>query len=153
MPLDGLRAWIAEVEHKLTMRTRVFLALAVIAIGGAGAGIYLAIDAREDAVSKSEVQTLQEELSGATGGESEAGAEVVGLKAELEALRAQVQALESENGAAPGGTNESDGGSASPDSDGEGTPGGASAVPETVPKAQKQLREKLEETKKSNKAG
>ncbi len=62
MPLDGLRAWIGEVERKLGMRTRVFLVLATIAIGGAGAAIYLAIDTRDDAVSESDVRELQERL-------------------------------------------------------------------------------------------
>jgi hypothetical protein len=62
MPLEGLRAWIGEVERKLGMRTRVFLVLAVIAVGGAGAAIYLAIDARESSVSESDVQALQEKL-------------------------------------------------------------------------------------------
>ena len=62
MSLEGLRAWIGEVERKLGMRTRVFLVLSVIALGGAGAAIYLAIDAREDSVSESDVQALQERL-------------------------------------------------------------------------------------------
>jgi hypothetical protein len=62
MPLEGLRAWIGEVERKLGMRTRVFLVLVVIAIGGAGAAIYLAIDARESSVSESDVQALQQRL-------------------------------------------------------------------------------------------
>jgi hypothetical protein len=62
MSLDGLRAWIGEVERKLGMRTRVFLVLATIAIGGAGAAVYLAIDTRENAVTESDVQALQEKL-------------------------------------------------------------------------------------------
>lgn len=62
MPLEGLRAWIGEVERKLGMRTRVFLVLSVIALGGAGAAIYLAIDARESSVSESDVRELQEKL-------------------------------------------------------------------------------------------
>ncbi|MEX0972760.1 MAG: hypothetical protein WDZ46_05835 [Solirubrobacterales bacterium] len=62
MSLDGLRAWVGEVERKLGKRTRVFLALAVIAIGIAGAAVYLAIDARESSVSESDVQELQEKL-------------------------------------------------------------------------------------------
>jgi hypothetical protein len=62
MPLEGLRAWIGEVERKLGMRTRVFLVLTVLALGGAGAAIYLAIDARESSVSESDVQALQEKL-------------------------------------------------------------------------------------------
>ena len=59
MGLDGLRAWIGEVERKLGVRTKVMLALAVIAIAIAGAGIYLAIDTRNKAVSEGDVQTLQ----------------------------------------------------------------------------------------------
>jgi len=62
MSLEGLRAWVAEVERKLAKRTRVFLALTVIAIGIAGAAVYLAIDARNSSVSESDVQALQEEL-------------------------------------------------------------------------------------------
>ncbi len=62
MSLEGLRAWIGEVERKLGKRTRVFLALTVIAIGIAGASLYLAIDARNSSVSESDVQALQEKL-------------------------------------------------------------------------------------------
>jgi hypothetical protein len=62
MSLEGLRAWIGEVERKLGKRTRVFLVLTVIAIGIGGAAIYLAIDARESSVSESDVQALQEQL-------------------------------------------------------------------------------------------
>ncbi len=62
MSLEGLRAWIGEVERKLAKRTRVFLVLTVIAIGIAGAAIYLAIDARESSVSENDVQALQQQL-------------------------------------------------------------------------------------------
>ena len=62
MSLEGLRAWIAEVERKLSRRTRVFLALAVVAIGLGGAAIYLAIDAHDNAVSEGDVRALQEKL-------------------------------------------------------------------------------------------
>jgi hypothetical protein len=71
MPLEGLRAWIGEVERKLGMRTRVFLVLAVIAVGGAGAAIYLAIDARESSVSEGDVQALQEKLEAQIGAGTE----------------------------------------------------------------------------------
>lgn len=62
MSVEGLHAWIAEVERKLSKRTRVFLALTVIAIGVAGASLYLAIDARNSSVSESDVQALQQKL-------------------------------------------------------------------------------------------
>jgi len=57
-----MHAWIAEVERKLGKRTRVFLALTVIAIGIAGASLYLAIDARDSSVSESDVRALQQKL-------------------------------------------------------------------------------------------
>jgi hypothetical protein len=62
MSLEGLRAWIGEVERKLAKRTRVFLVLTVIAIGISGAAVYLAIDARESSVSESDVQALQQQV-------------------------------------------------------------------------------------------
>src|SRR4051812_34014746 len=64
MSLDGLRAWIGIVERKLAMRTRVFLVLAAIAVGGAGAAIYLAVEANDDSVGKSDLQQVRDELAG-----------------------------------------------------------------------------------------
>lgn len=104
MPLDGLRAWIGEVERKLGMRTRVFLVLSTIAVGGAGAGIYLAIEAQDNAVSKSDVQALQEQLEGridevSSGATVGGNSSVAKLEAELKALQAQVRALQGARGA------------------------------------------------------
>jgi outer membrane murein-binding lipoprotein Lpp len=79
MSLDGLRAWIGIVERKLTMRTRVFLVLVAIAVGGAAAGIYLGIDAQSNQVSESDMQTLQTELT-----------------TRIEALETKVESLEGE---------------------------------------------------------
>jgi hypothetical protein len=98
MSIDGLRAWIGEVERKLKMRTRVFLALAVIAIGTAGAAIYLTVDTRQDAVSEGDVQALQEELEGRIqqAEATSAGAtptDVSSLEAQIKALQQQVKEL------------------------------------------------------------
>ena len=79
MSLDGLRAWIGEVERKLQMRTRVFLVLAAIAVGGAGAGIYLGVDAQTNQVSENDLQVAREEL-----------------QAQIETLQVKVETLESE---------------------------------------------------------
>jgi hypothetical protein len=115
MSIDGLRAWIGEVERKLRMRTRVFLALAVIAIGAAAAAIYLAEDTRNDAVSEGDVQSLQQQLEGqiqqaGTGAVGVPGSDVAGLEAEVKALQQQVKALQKEQG----------GGEAQPPGGGEG---------------------------------
>jgi hypothetical protein len=106
MPVEGLRAWIGEVERKLGVRTRIFLVLAAIAIGVAGAGIYLAVEAHNDTVSEGDVRALQEQLEGrinqvsseATAG---GGASVTKLEQEVASIQAQVKALQ--QGAPPGG--------------------------------------------------
>src|SRR4249920_1161246 len=121
MSLDGLRAWIAEVEHKLGMRTRVFLVLTTIAIGGAGAAIYLAIDTRDNTVSKSDVEALERS--------SDTGSEVAGLEVQLQALQAQIQALQSSEEAPP-------------------EESGGEAVPKTPQELPKPLKEPPEETDK-----
>jgi len=120
MSLDGLRAWIGEVERKLGVRTKVMLALAAIAIGGAGTAIYLAIDTRESAVSESDVQELQQQLE-AQIGEGAGSAGLTTLEAELDALRAQVEELQSGGGGGAG----SGGGGGNSGGAGGGTGGGA----------------------------
>jgi len=84
MSLDGLRAWIGVVERKLTMRTRVFLVLVAIAIGGAGAALYLAIDVQNNSISKADLESAQ---SGA--GTASLEEEVTTLKAEVADLRGE----------------------------------------------------------------
>ncbi len=143
MPLDGLRAWIAEVEHKLGMRTRVFLILTTIAIGGAGAAIYLAIDTRDNTVSKSDVEAL--ERSGET------GSEVASLEAKLQALQAQIQTLQGNEEAPP---EESGGESGNGDAQTQGNTGGAdgtsggAAAPKTQQEPTKPQQEPPQETDK-----
>jgi hypothetical protein len=102
MSLDGLRAWIGEVERKLGMRTRVFLVLVAIAVGGGAAGIYLALEAADESVSKDEIQALQERVEAGAGAETGGEAAAVSaLKAEVETLRNQLSELQSET-PAPG---------------------------------------------------
>jgi hypothetical protein len=126
MSLDGLRAWIGVVERKLLVRTRVFLVLVAIAVGGAAAAIYLAVDAQENSVSKNDVETVRKELE--AGGE--AGGDVTGLEAELEALRSEVSELRAK-GAGSGAETAPDGGTTpggvQPPVEKPGTDGGQSA--------------------------
>jgi hypothetical protein len=130
MSLDGLRAWIGVVERKLLVRTRVFLVLVAIAVGGAAAAIYLAVDAQENSVSKSDVETVRDELE-AGGGET--GGDVAGLETELEALRSEVAELRAksdDSGATDGAETTPDGGTTpggvQPPADKPGTDGGQS---------------------------
>jgi len=92
MSLDGLRAWIGEVERKLGMRTRVFLVLVAIAVGGAGAAIYLAAEADEGQVGAADLRALESRLET----ESEA----------LQQLQTRVEVLEAERQPASGAAKE-----------------------------------------------
>jgi hypothetical protein len=143
MSLDGLRAWIGEVERKLGKRTRVFLVLVAIAVGGAGAAIYLAVEAQEDSVSKSDVQQVRDELAGRIGTES-GGTDLTQLEAELEALRAEVAKLREEGSTSKGGRGSSEG-TSKEEQEGakEGTTG--SAGTKSPDSRSKQLLESLKE--------
>jgi len=129
MELDGLRAWIGLVERKLTMRTRVFLVLVAIAVGGAGAAIYLAIDARDTAVSESDLRTTRDELAAqiAAGG---GAADVSQLEAEVAQLKSEVEALSSGGGGSGGGSREK--GTTEPPNDGTGGAQPPSGSPKTL---------------------
>jgi hypothetical protein len=122
MSLDGLRAWIGEVERKLGVRTRVFLVLLAIAIGASGAAIYLAIEADDGGngggASTEEVQSLREQVELEGGG----AADTAALEAQIAELRGEVDALQAGQ---DGGT----GGTGSGGNEAGGT-GGAGAIPE-----------------------
>jgi hypothetical protein len=139
MSLDGLRAWIGEVERKLGMRTRVFIVLVAIAVGGAGAAIYLAIEAKSDAVSKSELQAVRDEAASAAGVPSEGGGSAQ-LEAEISALQEEVAALRAEGDGSAGGKSDS------PESSTGGVTPGSASGGAAVPKNQKQLQELVEKT-------
>jgi hypothetical protein len=96
MSLDGLRAWIGEVERKLVIRTRVFLILVAIAIGAAGAGIYLAIQAEDNdnggSSSGDQIQAIEERVDALGAGASPTSS----LESRLSLLEQEVHELSSE---------------------------------------------------------
>jgi uncharacterized protein HemX len=97
MPLDGLRAWIGELERKLGMRTRIGLVLVALAVGAGGAGIYLALEAASNSVSKDDLRAAQEQVSGggAPGSAVEAAqATAENAAAEIDKLKIQVKLLQ-----------------------------------------------------------
>ncbi len=88
--LDGLRGWLGELDRRLGVRTRVGLVLLAIAIGGAAAAAYLAIDTRQDSASEAQLRELQSRLERRLeAARSQAGA----AAAEVARLRAQVAEL------------------------------------------------------------
>jgi hypothetical protein len=134
MSLDGLRAWIGEVERKLGARTRVFLVLLAIAIGASGAAIYLALEAEDSGgggsgtASTQEVQELREQFE-VEGGASEISSlesQIVELRTEVEGLKAKEAAKQGEGESSGESESGTQGGSA-----GAGGESGAEKLPET----------------------
>jgi hypothetical protein len=106
MSLDGLRAWIGEVERKLGARTRVFLVLVAIAVGGSGAAIYLALEADDGGggsggASVEEVEALRTQLE-SQGSES---TQVSALEAQIVELRTEIEDLKAGGGQGGSGGN------------------------------------------------
>jgi hypothetical protein len=140
MSLDGLRAWIGEVERKLGKRTRVFLVLTVIAIGIGGAAIYLAIDARESSVSESDVQALQEKL------EARMDEVATAPEAPVEAESAPAPQPEESTPKPEGEKKEKGGGSSGGGGATGSIPGGATGGAGTATKLQELVQEAKERT-------
>ena len=144
MSLEGLRAWIGEVERKLGKRTRVFLALTAIAIGIAGASVYLAIDTRNSSVSESDVQELQGRLEARIDELSATGTAAPPVKPVEPPASAETEPEskpKAEKKAKPK-TEDEGGASTAPG----GTADGASAAP-GGPEASEELRELFQQSK------
>jgi hypothetical protein len=89
MSLDGLRAWISEVERKLAVRTGVGLVLLALGIGAGAAAIYLALHTADRSATKDELRQLQ------GGAASEAGStQLSSLEARVEAAQQAAEAAE-----------------------------------------------------------
>ena len=149
MSLDGLRAWIGEVERKLGARTRVFLVLTTIAVGAAAAGLYLGLDAQDDAVSESDVRAMESRLQKQIGTTSGAGTDLRlnELEAQVKALQAEVEALKGGQAGA-GGEAKGDGGTsakAGGSSETSSQASGDGAAPAATDEAIKALEKRAEE--------
>ena len=94
--IDGLRAWIAQLDRKLGIRTYAIGAAAVLALAGAAVGIVLAMQAQDDTDNAQEsVQELRTQLG--TVGENASQAaqdEVQSLSGRLDKLASRVSTLE-----------------------------------------------------------
>lgn len=55
----GLHAWMSDLDHKIAIRTKLLLALVAVAIGIAGAALYLAVEANRTTASQQEFAELQ----------------------------------------------------------------------------------------------
>lgn len=88
--IDGLRAWLAQVERKLSIRTYAIGALAVLALAAGIVAIVLAMGAEEDAATKAELQDVREQLAAVEETASQAAQE------DVRSLTQRISGLEDE---------------------------------------------------------
>lgn len=95
--VDGLRAWLGQLDRKLSVRTYALGAAVVLALAAGIVGVVLAVSAKDESATKEELRMLRGEVQG-VGEEAAAAAEddVASLTTRLEELEARVTTLGSD---------------------------------------------------------
>lgn len=62
--VDGLRAWVAQVDRKLGVRTYVGAAIALLALAAAVVSLVLTLSLKQDAATDNDIQSLRDQISG-----------------------------------------------------------------------------------------
>jgi len=95
--IEGLRAWIAQVDRRLGIRTYAGGAAVVLALAAGIVGVVLATSAKDESATKDEVQALRNEVeTGQQQAVSAAEDEIAALDKELEALKSRVSGIASQ---------------------------------------------------------
>jgi uncharacterized protein HemX len=95
--LDGLRAWVAQIDRKLGTRFYALGAATVLALAAGIVGIVLTLGVKEDSATDADLEDVREEVSGVERSASQAAQEEVAtLGDRVSQLETQVQALRSD---------------------------------------------------------
>jgi len=62
--IDGLRAWLTQLDRRVSVLTYVGAAMAVLALAAATVALVLTLQLRGDAATKDDVAALRDQLSG-----------------------------------------------------------------------------------------
>ena len=95
--LDGLRAWVAQLDRKLGTRFYALGAATVLALAAGIVGIVLVLGVKEDSATKADLDQLREEVAGVEKSASEAAQDdLAALGDRVSQLESQVQGLRSD---------------------------------------------------------
>jgi hypothetical protein len=61
--IDGLRAWVADLDRKLGVRTYIGGALVLLALAAAGVALFLTLSLKQDAATKDDLNAMRDQLS------------------------------------------------------------------------------------------
>ena len=95
--LDGLRAWVAQLDRRLGTRFYALGAATVLALAAGIVAIVLVLGVKEDSATKSDLDDLREEVAGVERSASQAAEdELSALGDRVSQLESQVQGLRSD---------------------------------------------------------
>ena len=94
--VEGLRAWVAQLDRKLGIRTYAGGAALVLALAAGIVGVVLAVSAKDESATKEDVTELRNQVESGQREAVEAAEDEVGTLAErLDALEGRVDSLAS----------------------------------------------------------
>ena len=94
--IEDLRAWIAQVDRKLGVRTYALGAAVVLALAAGAVGVVLALGAKDESATKDEVRSLRDQVEAVQQEASQAAEEdVATLTDQLDALEGRVNTIAS----------------------------------------------------------
>lgn len=94
--LDGLRAWVAELDRKLGTRFYALAAASVLALATAIVGLVLVLGLKDDAATKADLGDLRQEVAGVEESATDAVQDdVAQLSERIDQIESQVQGLRS----------------------------------------------------------
>jgi uncharacterized protein HemX len=95
--LDGLRAWVAQLDRKLGTRFYALGAATVLALAAGIVGIVLVLQVKDDSATKDDLDRLRDEVAGVEQSASQAAQdEVAALGDRVSQLESQIQSLRSD---------------------------------------------------------
>ena len=62
-PIDGLRAWLAQLDRSLGVRTYILGAISVLGLAAGVVAVVLVLQLKQDSASKDDVDALSTQLS------------------------------------------------------------------------------------------
>jgi uncharacterized protein HemX len=92
--IDGLRAWLAQVDRKVGVRTYIVVALIVLALAAGAVALVLTLQLRNDAATNDDVAALRNEITTVQQSASDAAQKSVqSLNQRLAALEDEVSRI------------------------------------------------------------
>ena len=98
--LEGVHAWVAQLDRKLQTRFYALAAAAVLALAAGIVAVVLALGVQDDSATKAELEELRDQVDNATKSASDAAQDdVADLDDRLAEIEAQIEALRSDQSA------------------------------------------------------